>query len=106
MFGCKLFHPIHASGYKDCLAHYLRCPRLWRLVSNILEVDVPTSPAIKLCLVPGCSPVPIIIAHRVYHFIKMGHRSRVLGTRNLHHVNELRELAFRYGAALRSDMRI
>merc|ERR1719491_969843 len=36
----------------------------------------------------------------------MGNRSRVMCTRNLHHVKELRELAFRYGAAIRSDMRI
>ena len=106
VFGCKMFHPIHGSGYKDCLAHYLRCPLLWKLVRDILQVEIPTSPACKLCLFPRCSPYPIIIAFQLYHFIKMGNRPRVLCMCNLHHVKELRELAFRHGSALRSDMRI
>ena len=106
VFGCKLFHPIHPDGYKDTLTHYLQCPLLWKIVADVLQVDIPTSAAFKLCLVPGCNPYIIIIAHKIYHFIKMGNRSRVLCMRNRQHVNELREMAFVHGRALRSDMRI
>ena len=106
VFGCKLLHPIHDSGYKDELAHYLRCPQLWKLIADVLQADIPTSAAMKLCLDPGSNPSFIIMAHQIYHFIKLGNRARVLCMCSIQHVNELRELAFRFGTALRSDMRI
>ena len=67
-------------------------------------MDIPTCTAGKLCLSPGSSPSPIILAHQMYHFIEIGQKPRVLGMRNSSQYNELFKLAYRHGAALRNQL--
>ena len=102
VFGCSLQYPEKevATFSRDELAHYLVCKPLWRLVSDILNQDfcglrAPDRLGVgKVFKFEG-----IVLAHQMYHYIKLSRYQEVVSCRSFSDIDKIRETAFRFGLA-------
>ena len=102
VFGCSLQYPKKedATFSRDELAHYLVCKPLWRLVSDILNQDfcglrAPDRLGVgKVCKFEG-----IVLAHQMYHYVKLSRYQDFLCCRSFSDIDKIREAAFRFGLA-------
>ena len=111
VFGCNCFHPlIKFHGHWDSVAHYLSCPRLNRLVSDVtnqhnsrlgLTLDT-RQPGIcrKLCLLQDSSDLWCWIAHGMYHFAKHSRFEKAMSAHKLPVALKLNDECLRYGKYL------
>ena len=75
IFGCNSNAPRPKNDHaEDSVFHYLRCPVLWSVIDSVLECSCLLSPEQRLCLTAFADPVPIVLAHGIYHSIKRGKR--------------------------------
>ena len=89
LFGCVAHSPIFCDfSCNDELAHYLRCPILWRVVGKLVPLGtvVGSTPLERLGLaplvdVPGHDMRATCIAYWLYHYVK--NENHVLAT----HIN-------------------
>ena len=105
VFGCNLMCPINlnADMPRDEFKHYLGCPILWRIVADITgerNADIPT----RLGVGRGGGVLSIIVAHHVYHFIRMSKRAEILAMRSRRQMEHLQTSAFNFGQAAYRDM--
>ena len=103
VFGCSLQYPKKddATFSRDELAHYLVCKPLWRLVSDILSQDFCNLRAPdRLGVGKVCKFEGIIVAHQIYHYLKLSRYQEVLSCRSFADIDKIREAAFRFGLAL------
>ena len=104
VFGCsKVFPKKEDSNFpRDELAHYLVCRPLWRLVSDILGEDYCCLRAPdRLGVGRVCKFEGIVLAHQMYHYIKLSRLQEVLYCKSYSDICKIREAAFRFGLATR-----
>ena len=73
VFGCTNDHPFLVDlPRKYELAHYLVCPRLWKVVDQSYPMQVPLPhPLHLMCLrFADSDPIPMVLAHIIYHSIR------------------------------------
>ena len=102
VFGCSKRYPkkVDETLTRDELAHYLVCPPLWRLVSDILEQDFSNMrPPERLGVGNVCNFDGIVLAHQMYHYLKQNRYCEVVRSRTNADTERLLESAFRFGSA-------
>ena len=81
IFGCRS-HVQCDPKAKDVLSHYLDCPILWSLVYSARgdPLNVVVSPLERACIWQPTrdSLERLVIAHQVYHALRLGYRELVV----------------------------
>ena len=102
VFGCSLqFHKkVDATLSRDELAHYLVCNPLWRMASHILNQDFCClRPPDRLGVGKVCKFEGIVLAHQIYHYVKLSRYNEIVSCRSYSDIDKIREAAFRFGLA-------
>ena len=108
IFGCNLQCPLQEGvQYWDTLTHYIQCPMLWKIVNECYPLPEPRPHPLQLiCLrFADSDPLPIIIAHHVYHSIRHGRGTALQQVRSLQDLRTIHNQATNHGKAIVADLR-
>ena len=81
----------------------MRCPRLWSIVNSIVNTPLCLA-ADRLGVGQQSCLDGVIVAHNIYHFVKMDRRDEVERLQSMRQLRVLLESAYRYGAASFRDL--
>ena len=106
VFGCNLVHPRKADKEicKDEESHYLECPLLWGVVHDITGSVHTRSAVERLGCTNHMKMKDTLVAHAIYHHIKLGHRGLVLSMARREKWAELTSIAMAYGKCAAEDI--
>ena len=101
LFGCKLLHPVdqRKRGQRDDMVHYLGCPFLWKLVETLTgEYFCFISDRLGVGRHDGVEG--IILAHHLYHFLKMGRKQEATQVTSWRQLALVHDSVLRFGRAI------
>ena len=96
--------PLQPPG-RLSLSHYLVCPILWKCVAQIIKIEIPVSPAAKLCLTGSFrDPRALALAHCMYHGLRLGNYELTWNSATRAEIEHVIDTAIRIGQVAALDM--